>query len=83
MTGKETSPRPFLPEKMALRLVAVYALVGGIWILFSDRLLALFTAAPEAVTSANGQGMGLCCHYRPAALFPTPANPQKAPPTRR
>ncbi len=50
MTGKETSPRPFLPEKMALRLVAVYALVGGLWILFSDRLLALLTAAPEAVT---------------------------------
>lgn len=34
----------------ALRIAAIYAFVGGIWILFSDRTLATIAANPEMLT---------------------------------
>lgn len=38
-------------NRVALRIVVIYALVGCLWILLSDRLLALFVQDPQSITA--------------------------------
>ena len=44
------SPKPPRARLTPFRIAALYALLGGFWILFSDRVLALFVADPLALT---------------------------------
>ncbi len=39
------------PQRTALRLAGVYVVVSGVWILFSDRLLAWITQEPRLLTT--------------------------------
>ena len=44
-----TNERPF-PHFTPLRIAAIYAVIGGLWILFSDSVLAMLVADPEMIT---------------------------------
>jgi len=49
---KNTSPAATSPDgfPIPLKIAAIYVLVGGSWILFSDRCLALLVHDPENLT---------------------------------
>ena len=37
-------------NKLSFRIAAIYAVVGALWIFFSDRVAAMFSGTPEAMT---------------------------------